>query len=438
MGVSLFQWRAQIGLFEARRSRTFFNKSSAFKCVRNFFKNTDYLLVLFLLLFDFFNIDKVLQHIQAYTVFSLKSYFINIKIGFSSSLLMIEYWYLVFYWFLLILSHDIELNPGPSNSSWGNFSFCSWNLNGISVNEFCKITLLEAYNCEHKYDVICLSETFLDSSYSSEDPALTINGYKLMRCDHPNNIKRGGVAIYYKETLPIRFCNIAFLDECLVFELCIENRICFFVLLYRSPSQSSHEFDTFCSNLEKTLNHIVSFSPYLVFLVGDFNARSDSWWAKDINNIEGTQIEALTSSFGLHQLISEPTHILPNSLSCIDLVFINQPNLVLNCGVHPSLYQRCHHEIVYAIIDLKVDFPPPYERIVWDYSKAKKELINQCISQFDWDRAFLGKTIEQQVIFFNNTLINIFENFVPNKTIICDDKDPPWFNGIIKKNAVEK
>ena len=127
MGVSLFQWRAQIGLFEARRSRPFFNKSSAFKCVRNFFKNTDYLLVLFLLLFDFFSFDKVLQHILAYTIFSLKSYFINIKIGFSSSLLMIEYWYLVFYWFLLMLSHDIELNPGPSNSSWGNFSFCFWN-----------------------------------------------------------------------------------------------------------------------------------------------------------------------------------------------------------------------------------------------------------------------------------------------------------------------
>ena len=33
---------------------------------------------------------------------------------------------------------------------------------------------------------------------------------------------------------------------------------------------------------------------------------------------EGNQIDALTSSYGLSQLTREPTHILPNSSSCID------------------------------------------------------------------------------------------------------------------------
>ena len=102
----------------------------------------------------------------------------------------------------------------------------------------------------------------------------------------------------------------------------------------------------------------------------------------DINTNEGTQIEALTSSYGLHQIISEPTHITPYSLSCIDLLFTNQPNMVLNSGVHPSLYEKCHHQIVFAKINLKIDFPPPYERILWDYNKADNTMINQCIQQF--------------------------------------------------------
>ena len=32
----------------------------------------------------------------------------------------------------------------------------------------------------------------------------------------------------------------------------------------------------------------------------------------------------------------------------------------------------------------------------------------------------------------NKTMLNIFHNFIPNKNIICNDKDPPWFNNQIK------
>ena len=29
-------------------------------------------------------------------------------------------------------------------------------------------------------------------------------------------------------------------------------------------------------------------------------------------------------------------------------------------------------------------------------------------------------------------MLNIFHNFIPNKNIICNDKDTPWFNNQIK------
>ena len=45
-----------------------------------------------------------------------------------------------------------------------------------------------------------------------------------------------------------------------------------------------------------------------------------------INISEGTKTDALTSYHGLHQLISQPTHILANSSSCIELIFTDQPN----------------------------------------------------------------------------------------------------------------
>ena len=40
--------------------------------------------------------------------------------------------------------------------------------------------------------------------------------------------------------------------------------------------------------------------------------------------------------------------------------------------------------------------------------------------------------MHEQVELCNKTLLNIFHNFIPNKIILCDDKDP-WMNYEIKK-----
>ena len=71
---------------------------------------------------------------------------------------------------------------------------------------------------------------------------------------------------------------------------------------------------------------------------------------------EGTMLENLTSLFGMKQLISDPTHILQHSSSCIDLIFVNQPNLVIDSGIHRSLHQNCHHQIIFCKLNLKIEY----------------------------------------------------------------------------------
>ena len=39
---------------------------------------------------------------------------------------------------------------------------------------------------------------------------------------------------------------------------------------------------------------------------------------------------------------------------------------------------------------------------------------------------FSYKNVHQQVNMFNKTIIDIFSNFIPNKRVTFDDKDPPW------------
>ena len=62
----------------------------------------------------------------------------------------------------------------------------------------------------------------------------------------------------------------------------------------------------------------------ILLILGDFNARSKSWWCEDITSHEGPLIESRTMPYGLQQLISDPTHVLSNSSSCIDLIFMDQ------------------------------------------------------------------------------------------------------------------
>ena len=134
----------------------------------------------------------------------------------------------------------------------------------------------------------------------------------------------------------------------------------------------------------------------------------------------------------MHQLISNPTHLLPNSSSGINLIFTDQPNLVVDSGAHPSLYLNCHHQITFSRYNLNAEYPPPYEMLVWDYSKANTESIKQALMQINWQNLFLNKDVHQQVRTLNDIVINVFSNFVPNKIVTFVDRDPPWMTEYIK------
>ena len=107
--------------------------------------------------------------------------------------------------------------------------------------------------------------------------------------------------------------------------------------------------------------------------------------------------------------------------------------MITNSGVLPSLHSNCHHQIIYANINFKVVFPPPYERVVWYYDRGDHDSIRQSIRNIDWDRIFFDKNVNLQVEMFNEYILNIFKNFIPNETIEINDKDPPWVTKTIKE-----
>ena len=118
-----------------------------------------------------------------------------------------------------MLSWDIETNPGPDG--WrSSLSVRHWNLNSIWVEDFSRLSQISAFLNFHQFDIFCFTKIYLDSSISSEDLRLAIEGYKLSRSDHPSNLRRGGVCLHFKNHLLLALRpDLTTLDACLVCEI---------------------------------------------------------------------------------------------------------------------------------------------------------------------------------------------------------------------------
>ena len=133
---------------------------------------------------------------------------------------------------------------------------------------------MKAYIILHKSDIICLPVTYLDSATSTDENKLQIPGYTLILCDQSSNTKRGRVCMYYRSSLPLR---VGYLHECLNFKLQIGDKIYNFEVLYRSPSHSHDDFETFADNSEMTLKILTQKNDFLITTIGDFHAKSINW-----------------------------------------------------------------------------------------------------------------------------------------------------------------
>ena len=80
----------------------------------------------------------------------------------------------------------------------------------------------------------------------------------------------------------------------------VGDKPCNFIALYRSPSQSQDQFESFKENLGLNLESAVQNNSFLVVLLGDFNAKSNNWWNNDTTTIKGKAIGNISQQSGLH------------------------------------------------------------------------------------------------------------------------------------------
>ena len=107
--------------------------------------------------------------------------------------------------------------------------------------------MIEPYNATNNFDIVCFSD----------EHRINIAGYSLLRADHPSNMKKRGICIYYTDFLPlVKKDDITDLNKVLVAEIIVDNKKCFFTCLYKLPSQNFDQFSDFCKDCNIHLNNI--------------------------------------------------------------------------------------------------------------------------------------------------------------------------------------
>ena len=132
----------------------------------------------------------------------------------------------------------------------------------------------------------------------------------------------------------------------------------------------------------------------------------------------GTKTDSLTTSYDLSQVLSYSNYILANSSLCIDFIFTNYCNLIIESEVHPSVHPNHNRQIVFVKLNLKSEHPPLYDHSKLDYKNANVQPINRSIKTFDLEESCKGKNFHDQVYLLNKKTLIIFYNFIPKNLFL--------------------
>ena len=233
-------------------------------------------------------------------------------------------------------------------------------------------------------DVLIINETKLDSTIDNQE--VNIPGYEIIRNDRKiNGRKGGGVCIYVR-------CNINYILrddleieklESLVIQVNKPRSKPILISTwyrppaaiyawYRPPAAIFDNFEELIAKMDSTGHEI--------FLLGDFNVD----FMPDVN--ANNKLKDIFSTFGLEQLITEPTRVTTNSSTLIDLCVTNTATKIVNSGVlhlgisdHSLIYMTYktkHERSGKRIIEIRSMKKFRKEQYLWDLEKQNWTDIN--------------------------------------------------------------
>ena len=209
---------------------------------------------------------------------------------------------------LLMLSGDIESNPGPDSPNTSCFSILHQNIRSIrSKMDFIKSNFID-------FDVLCFTETHLSNEVN--DDFLVIDDHEFMfRKDNSSHL--GGFLMYVSAYFrPVRMNVLEqYLPESLWVELNYKNESFLIGTIYRNPHLTVDFWDRVNICLEKA-NDLTS----NIIVLGDINPLNRKF------------LDIMTTN-NLRNIIDSPTRVTSTTRTLLDPIAVSQHINILNSGI---------------------------------------------------------------------------------------------------------
>ena len=313
---------------------------------------------------------------------------------------------------LLILSGDVELNPGP-NKMYGDISVCQ--LNARSLPD--KLAAIKN-NLSEQFDIIAVTETLL-RPYHSCDLSIE-NFHPIIRQDREDR-GGGGCAIFVKNTLLYsRLINIESPSvESVWLKVRSENNVFIFCVCYRPPDAPV----SFWDNLQEELDLAKQYGNHIL-ITGDLNA--------DPNSDAGLYLQQFATQNHLCIHVDEPTRITATTATILDQFLSNMPDFIYDVNVLPPVSNNDH-----CTISTKIKFRTykqnVYQRTIWLYNKANFNAFRNGLRSCNWNVCFESNDIDVVCQTWTEQFISIAKKFIPNKHVTIRSKDSPWYNSNLRR-----
>ena len=106
---------------------------------------------------------------------------------------------------------------------------------------------------------------------------------------------------------------------------------------------------------------------------------------------------------------------LKRSYICCYIICMTVPLMMKIRSPISTLHPNCHHEIIYANIDLNTNLP--YERVVWNRPfETINMIVGKTITQFNWEKTFAHLNVNQIVFVFTETYLKKYIKHIYNKS----------------------
>lgn len=303
-------------------------------------------------------------------------------------------------------------------------NICHVNVQSLIARNFTKFHELKQTFVDSKIDIICFTETWLNSTIS--DRMISIDGYKLVRNDR--NRQGGGVCMYMRNNLSYKVVSMSSSSsndfsgtEYLNVEIKVGYDKVLLGVVYNPPN-------TDCTDVLNDILENSTINYECSFFVGDFNTdllRSSS---------RSRRFSEMLDAMSYTCINSQPTFFHQTGCSLLDLLITDAPDVVVKQD-QVSMSGVSNHDLVFC--SLRLSFNKTDNNVRYrDYVNFDSGALLEGFYSVDWNVFFQMDDPNDMLNFINYHFLMLHDEFIPLRR--KKKQRTPWFNNDISYAIINR